>query len=305
MILAFAGTLWNVNLAAKIACSVLSGLLLLRFFVIYHDQQHHAILPRSRIAEALMRVFGIFALSASSVWRSSHNHHHSHNSKLRGSQIGSFPIMTRNQFEKCAPSDRRRYLSMRHPLTILFGYFSMFLYGMCINPFLNDSKKHYDCLIALVVHVAIGAALLTWWGWQQLLLTQTLPHFITYAIGSYLFYAQHNFPGVSFNDKSGWTYEKAALEYVEFCEDQSGDGLVHREYRVSPCPSSERKDSLLPAPEAIRDMPELQIPRTTTLRPMDIYRCLRLKVWDVKLQRMISLRELASNVSRSAEGAPA
>src|ERR1700678_3695647 len=97
---AVAGTLWNVDLPAQIVCSVLSGLLLLRLFVIYHDQQHHAILPRSRIAEALMRVFGVFALSASSVWRSSHNHHHSHNSKLRGSQIGSFPIMTRRQFEK-------------------------------------------------------------------------------------------------------------------------------------------------------------------------------------------------------------
>jgi len=305
MMLAFAGTLWNVNVGAKIGCSILSGLLLLRLFVIYHDQQHHAILPRSRIAEGFMRVFGIFALSASSVWRSSHNHHHSHNSKLRGSQIGSFPIMTRAQFEECAPSDRRRYLSMRHPLTILFGYFSMFLYGMCINPFLNDSKKHYDCLIALVVHVAIGAALVTWWGWEQLLLTQTLPHFITYAIGSYLFYAQHNFPGVSFNDKSGWTYEKAALESSSYVKTNpvmawftANIGYHHVHHLNAKIPFYRLR-------EAIRDMPELQNPRTTSLHPMDIYRCLRLKLWDVKLQRMISLREMASEVPPSADGAPA
>ena len=38
-----AGTLWIPYLAAKIALSVLSGLLLLRLFVIYHDQQHNAI----------------------------------------------------------------------------------------------------------------------------------------------------------------------------------------------------------------------------------------------------------------------
>jgi len=259
LLLAFAGTLWNIHPAAKIACSILSGLLLLRLFVIYHDQQHLAILPRSRIAEGLMRVFGVFALSASSIWRSSHNHHHSHNSKLRGSQIGSFPIMTRSQFEISAPSDRRKYLSMRHPLTILFGYFTMFLFGMCINPFLNNPRKHYDCLIALLVHIAIGVALVTFWGWRQLLLTQTVPHLIAYAIGSYLFYAQHNFPGVSFNDKAGWIYR---------------------------------------LPELVRDMPELRNPRITSLHPLDIFRCLRLKVWDTDLQRMIGLREMTG-------GAPA
>ena len=88
---ALAGTLWNIHLAAKIACSLLAGLLYLRLFVIYHDQQHQAILPHSRLAEGLMRIFGILILSPSSVWRSSHNHHHNHNSKLRGSHIGSFP----------------------------------------------------------------------------------------------------------------------------------------------------------------------------------------------------------------------
>src|SRR5258705_4225434 len=73
-----AGTLMDFPLGARIVCSVFTGLLLLRLFVIYHDQQHHAILPRSRVAELFMRIFGIYALSASSIWRSSHNHHHNH-----------------------------------------------------------------------------------------------------------------------------------------------------------------------------------------------------------------------------------
>src|ERR1022692_2391641 len=105
---ALAGTLPHLAgihfpLAGRIACSILSGLLTLRLFVIYHDQQHHAILPHSRLAEMFMRIFGIISLSPSSIWRSSHNHHHNHNSKLRGSHIGSFPIMTKEQFLK---SDR-------------------------------------------------------------------------------------------------------------------------------------------------------------------------------------------------------
>ena len=81
---AVAGTLWNFNLGGRIICSIFAGLLMLRFFVIYHDQQHQAILPHSRLAEGLMRVFGILVLSPTSIWQSSHNHHHNHNSKLQG-----------------------------------------------------------------------------------------------------------------------------------------------------------------------------------------------------------------------------
>src|ERR1043166_4933796 len=123
---ALAGTIWNFHPLAKIVCSILAGLLVLRLFVIYHDQQHHAILPRSLLAEIFMRAFGILALSPSTVWRSSHNHHHNHNSKLRGSQIGSYPITTKEQFLKTPRGKRFTYLFIRHPLTILFGYAFMF-----------------------------------------------------------------------------------------------------------------------------------------------------------------------------------
>src|SRR5579863_700510 len=178
LLAALTGTHWNIHPVGQGLCSVLSGLLILRLFVIYHDQQHHAILPRSRVAEILMRGVGILALSPSSIWRSSHNHHHNHNSKLRGSHIGSYPIMTKIQFLKSPHSTRLKYLFMRHPLTILSGYFVVFLYGMCINPFLSDPKEHYDCLIALLLHITIGVGLTLAWGWQGLLLTQTIPHLI-------------------------------------------------------------------------------------------------------------------------------
>jgi len=283
---AVVGTMWNFHTLAKIACSALTGLLVLRIFVIYHDQQHHAILAKSRLAEGLMRGVGILALSPSSIWRSSHNHHHSHNSKLRGSHIGSFPIMKKDNFIQSSPGKRRMYLFVRHPLTILFGYVFMFLFGMCLNPFLSRPRKHWDCLLALVVHLAISAALLYFGGWTALLLTQVIPHFITYAIGTYLFYAQHNFPGVSFRDNGGWTYEKAALESSSFLKTgrimawfTANIGYHHVHHLNSHIP-------FYRLPEACRATPELQSPRSTSLHPGEILRCLRLKVWDVEAQRM-------------------
>lgn len=292
LLAALAGAFWHFHPLVRTGFSILAGLLILRFFVIYHDQQHHAILPKSRLAEGLMRVFGVLALSPSSIWRSSHNHHHNHNSKLRGSQIGSYPIMTKEQFIKTPPGKRRAYLFVRHPLTILFGYVFMFLYGMCLNPFLNYPQRHVDCLLALIVHALIAAALLWFGGWMALVLVQIIPHFIASAIGSYLFYAQHNFPGVSFNDNAGWTYEKAALESSSYMRTgpvmawfTANIGYHHIHHLNARVP-------FYRLPEVLREIPELRCPKTTSLRPADIIRCLRLKVWDVQAQRMVGVNNL-------------
>ncbi len=298
LVAALAGTLLNIPVLAKAVCSVLAGLLILRLFVIYHDQQHHAILPRSRAAELFMRIFGIFALSPSSIWRSSHNYHHNHNSKLRGSHIGSFPIMTKAQYLRSSRGKRFAYLFVRHPLTILFGYIFMFVYGMCLNPFRNDPRKHYDGLIAFLIHVAISVALVMFGGWQTLVFTQIVPHFIANAIGTYLFYAQHNFPSVSFRDKAGWTYEKAALESSSFLRTSpvmawfTGNIGYHHIHHLN------ARIPFYRLPEVLKAMPELQNPKSTSLNPIDIFRCLRLKVWDVESQRMIGLRNVQA-ASRS------
>ncbi len=289
---AISGTL-SPNPFLKLPCSVLAGLLMLRLFVIYHDQQHHAILPKSRLAERFMRLYGILALSPSSIWRSSHNHHHHHNSKIRGAHIGSFPIMTKAHFQKSSKSARWIYLFTRHPLTILFGYVFVFLIGMCLRPFIAKPREHLDGLLALLAHAAIAALLLTYFGWQTWLLAQVIPSLITYAIGSYLFYAQHNFLTVNFYDKAGWTYERAALDSSSYMKTgpvmawfTANIGYHHIHHLNARIP-------FYRLPEVLKAIPELQTPKVTTLNPLEILRCLRLKLWDVERQRMVTLDEAA------------
>jgi omega-6 fatty acid desaturase (delta-12 desaturase) len=42
-------------------------------------------------------------------------------------------------------------------------------------------------------------------------------------------------------------------------------------------------------PEVLAAIPELRNPKVTSLSPVEIYRCLRLKVWDVNQQKMVAL----------------
>jgi len=282
----------GISLPIRLMASVLTGLLSLRLFVIYHDQQHRAILPKSRTAELFMAAFGIWALSPRSIWRSSHDHHHAHNSRLRGSNIGSYPIMTRDQYIKSSRSERFTYLLARHPLTMLFGYLTVFLFGMVLNPFFHAPRKHFDCLLSLLAHLALGAAFVLVYGWPTLLLALVVPRFIATAMGSYLFYAQHNFPGVIFKEKAGWTYEGAALDssshlktgpVLAFFTGNIGYHHIHHLNHRIP---------FYRLPEIYRDFPELQKAKITTLHPLDVLRCLRLKVWCVESQQMVGVRGL-------------
>lgn len=300
LVAAYAGTFYNFHFLGKLVCGVLAGLLLLRLFVIYHDQQHHAILPKSHSAEWLMRAFGILSLSPSSVWRSSHNYHHKHNSKLRSAHIGSFPIMTRAEFFRSSKKVRFQYLFMRHPLTILCGYVFVFLHGMCLYPFLNKPKEHFDCLVAFLLHIALGVGLTWFFGWPALVVTLLIPHFIASAIGTYLFYAQHNFPGVSFYDREGWAYEKAALESSSYMKMSPVMAWFTANIGYHHIHHLNAKIPFYRLPETQGALRELQQPKTTSLSPREILRCLRLKVWDVETQEMVSLRQCASRPSQTA-----
>ena len=286
------GTLPVLPLAVRIICCGLLGLVAVRLFVIFHDQQHRAILPKSRLAELYMRLYGILVLCPTSIWRSSHDHHHAHNSKLRGSQIGSYPIMTKEQYMKSSKGERFKYLLMRHPLTILFGYFTVFFLGMVVFPFVRSPRKHYDCLLSLMVHLALITTLVLVFGWLTMLLMLVIPLFIGSAIGTYLFYAQHNFPSVVFKDKAGWTYEGAAMESSSFLKTNPVMAWFTANIGYHHIHHINHRIPFYRLPETYRAIPELRDVKTTSLHPVEIFRCLRLKVWCVESQRMVGVRGL-------------
>ena len=285
---AIADLAWPLRLGS----SLLAGLLLVRFFVIYHDHQHHAILPRSKAAHWLMRLWGILAMTPNSIWTHSHNHHHNHNSKLRSAHIGSYPVMTRERYLRSSAKERRNYLLMRHPLTIGLGYFSIFLLGMCVLPLRDDARKHRDCLWALIIHALLYGLLLWQGGLAAAFFGLMFPFIVAGATGAYLFYAQHNFPEVFFHENGGWTYEGAAMDSSSFCRMgplmnyfTANIGYHHIHHLNAKIP-------FYRLPEAYRAMPELQQAKTTSLAPGEILRCLRLKVWDSESSRLVPLGDL-------------
>lgn len=91
-------TFLDLPLPVRLFCSFVCSLLYVRVFVIYHDYQHHAILQKSKVARLVMQAFGIYMLTPQTIWKRSHDHHHSHNSKLVMIGIGSYPTICKARF---------------------------------------------------------------------------------------------------------------------------------------------------------------------------------------------------------------
>ena len=289
-----AATFLSENIFIKLFFSVGIAMMLSRCFIIFHDFQHHTILYRSKIANVIFTAFGIYMITPPSSWKRSHDHHHNHNSKLFSASIGSYPIMTKQKFLEADKSERFAYLAIRHPLNMFFSYFTVFLYGMCISSFISNPRKHWDSLVVVILHVAIAVSIFVFFGPVQWFCVFFLPFFLSHMLGAYLFYAQHNFPGVVFRNNKDWNYAKAALESSSYMKMNSflswitaNIGYHHIHHLSSRIP-------FYRLPEVMRDFPELQHPKVTTLHPRDIIACLKLKVWDPEQEKMLTMHEVIS-----------
>jgi omega-6 fatty acid desaturase (delta-12 desaturase) len=269
--------------------SVLAGLVGVRLFIIYHDYQHGAILRDSRVAGAVMNLSGLLMLNPPSVWNRSHDHHHKNNSKTFGANIGSYPIMTEEAYAKASTMERFAYAAARHPVTMALGYLTVFSFGMCLRPFLQNPKRHFDGLVSFLLH--FGVLIYVWTlGLDVLVFGMIIPSLVAASMGAYLFYAQHNYPSANLRPRAEWSHVEAALHSSSYIAMSSvmhwftGNIGYHHVHHLN------ARIPFYRLPEAMAALEELQSPGTTSLRPSDILACLRLKVWSPDAGKFVSFK---------------
>ena len=268
----------NLPMFIRIVASLAAGVVGVRGFVIYHDYQHHSILQNSKLASFVMGAYGFLTLTPTSIWKDSHDDHHQNNSQTFSDNVGSYPIMTTEAYQNAGRSARFYYAASRHPITIALGYLSVFLWRMSLHGFITNPKKHFDGGLAVVFHICLLGWLWTL-GWDVLILGMIIPFLVASALGSYLFYAQHNYPGAKMMEKSEWSHVDAALysssfmpmsRLMHWCTANIGFHHVHH---------LNSKIPFYRLPEAMAALEELQSPVETRLVPRDVIACFRLKLW--------------------------
>lgn len=278
---------WPVRLIG----SLFAGLTVVRLFIFLHDWQHGAIFTKSTAGSVAMWMVGVITLTTRSVWKQTHDYHHKNNAKMVGASIGSYPVVTVKMYEGLKPKDQRNYRLARHPLTILFAYFTLFCIGMVISPFQRDPAAHRMAPVIAFAHFSIFGAVFWVFGWQMAVLTWFLPAAVSMAAGGYLFYAQHNFPDIDIRDRRDWDYTHAALRSSSYFEMGpvmhwfTGNIGYHHIHHLN------HRIPFYRLPEAMAGIPEVQNPGRTSWKLADVWGCLRLKLWDPEQRRMVTFAE--------------
>ena len=289
------------NPFARGAFSVVAGLTLVRLFILFHDYQHAAILKRSQVAKAVLGLCGGLLMTPPKVWRDTHNYHHAHTAKIVGSHVGSYLMVTTDMWKSMTPKERFMYSAIRHPLTIVFAYFTVFMLGMLVSPLRRDPKKYWQNAIALLFNWSMTAFLLWKFGFAMFFFAFFLPLAVSMALGAYLFYAQHNFPEIHVQPRQAWNYTRAALESSSYMKMGgvmnwfTGNIGYHHVHHLNPQVPFYR------LPEAMASIPELQHPPTTSLMPKDVIACFRLKLWDNKAGHMVGYAQDEAAPAPAAE----
>jgi acyl-lipid omega-6 desaturase (Delta-12 desaturase) len=271
----------------RAAASVVEGLTIVRAFILFHDHLHGAIFRGSRPVRALFYLFGMTVMTPAPVWRETHNYHHAHTAKIVGSHVGSYAMVTTEMWRRMSARERRAYRLVRHPLTILFAYFTVFTLGMGLSPFLRSPRKHANAGATVFLHLCAWTAAVWFHVLPAFLFAFAIPLMIACTLGAYLFYAQHNFPNMHVQPRESWSYARAALESSSYMEMGpvmrffTGNIGYHHVHHLNPVIPFYR------LPEAMAAIPELQSPGRTSLRPRDIAVCLRLKLWDPETDHMV------------------
>ncbi len=201
--------------------------------------------------------------------------------------------MTTAAWRAASRGARFRYRLVRHPTTLACAYATVFLINVCLLPLLRRPARHWDSALSLLAHGAALASLWTFGGFDVAFFAMLLPMTVSAALGGYLFYAQHSFPGMRILPDGEWTHYRAALASSSHLRLPralrwfSGNIGLHHVHHLNP---------LIPfyeLPRAMAAIPELQHPVVTTLRPRDVVACFRANLWDEDGGRMVGYRDAA------------
>jgi len=271
---------------------------MVRAFILYHDFLHGAILHGARLGTAVMYGVGALLLTPPRSWRESHNYHHANVGKIGApgderapvvvTDIGAFPLLSVDDWERATKRQRIRYRLARHPITILLAYFTVFMGALCLASFFRNPRKHWPSLLIFGVHVALIGCL--WWvgGWSMAVFSYLLPRWVASATGALLFYMQHSAPGLRVYRPDEWNVFEAALRAATYLklgktmEWITGCIGYHHVHHVNP------KIPFYKLSSAMASIPELQHPATVRLRFGDVAQCFRANLWNSGEGRLVS-----------------
>lgn len=289
--LMYLATFWSYWIT--LALAVPTAGFLVRIFIIQHDCGHHSYFRSRRANDVLGHVCGFLTLTPYYLWRRSHARHHASSGDLHHRGQGDVGTLTVDEYRARTRIGRLKYRLYRHPLVMfLFGASYLFLVRQRLTFGLPRAWRR-ERLSVHITNLGLVAMIVIGWytiGLPTFLMIHLPIVMIGAAIGSWLFYVQHQYEETYWQPHQTWDFTRSALEGSSYyrlpriLQWFTGNIGFHHIHHL---------DSRIPnyhLPACYDEEPALQ--QAATLGIRDSIKCMSLKLWDERRQRMVTFAEV-------------
>ncbi|MBE0566414.1 MAG: fatty acid desaturase [Krumholzibacteria bacterium] len=274
-----------------LALALPAAALQIRVFIFFHDCCHDSFFASRRANRITGYLTGILTFTPFEDWKRSHLAHHATAGDLDHRGTGDIWTMTVDEYLAAPRLKRLGYRLVRNPFFLLMVvpfWLSLISYRI---PHRGAGRP--AAVSVLVTNLALGgifalAALTV--GWQTYLLVQLPVIVISWTMGVWLFYVQHQYEGAYWTRRDLWDPVEAALRGSSYYKLPkvlqwfTGNIGLHHIHHLRPRIPNYHL-------QACQDT----VPALQKVQPLTLRRSLRsmaLNLWDEQQQRMVSFRAI-------------
>jgi acyl-lipid omega-6 desaturase (Delta-12 desaturase) len=295
--------LLDVSYWLVLAVAIPASGFLLRTFILFHDCTHGSLFESRKANNAWGMGLGLVVMHPFHNWRWHHAAHHGSAGDLDRRGTGDVPTMTVAEWHAASPLKKTGYWLFRHP-AIMFTIGP--LWSLVIGPRIppkNGSKKlrRNVHLTNLALLLAIGGICVLI-GPLDYLLIQAPTVFLAGAAGVWLFYVQHQFEDVYWENADAWSYEASALEgssYLKLPQPLqffTGNIGLHHVHHLNARIPNYNLQAAHDDNEIFHSVPVLTF--------WDGIKATRLKLWDEERGRLVTFAQARRNARRAPSEIP-
>jgi acyl-lipid omega-6 desaturase (Delta-12 desaturase) len=207
----------KVSYLLTLALAIPMAGFLIRIFIIFHDCVHDSFFKSHSANDTLGIVTGILTYTPYYQWKKSHKIHHDTAGDLDQRGVGDVWTMTSAEYLASSPGKRLAYRLYRNPLVMfILGPIYVVLIGNRLPKKGMDRKElisiHLTNLALAGLLILISQTI----GLKDFLLILLPVNVVGFAAGFWLFYVQHQFEGVYWEEHQEWDFISSAMKGSSF-----------------------------------------------------------------------------------------
>jgi omega-6 fatty acid desaturase (delta-12 desaturase) len=281
----------SVHYGLTLLFSVITGALLVRNFIIFHDCCHRSFFKNRRANEIIGYITGVLTFTPYEQWRFTHVTHHATSGNLDKRGTGDIWTLTVREYCELPRKQRFLYRLYRNPF-VMFIIGPIYIFGIDYRTNRPDApmKERINTHLTNLGIAAICGGLIAAVGWQAFLLVHVPVFMVSGILGIWMFYVQHQFEESYYESDSSWNYVDAALKGSSYFHLPqilhwfTGNIGFHHIHHLNPRVPNYFLQTVFAKHAKFRAVPTITI--------MSSFATMRLRLWDEQAKQMVGWKEM-------------